>query len=524
MQDSWIVLLPPLVVLCLAFITKRIILSLFVGIVLASAIKADFIILPTIAVIKNAFMNQLINWDNIYIFSFLIAIGIIISLVTLIGGTQAYARLIKKKIKTARGAESASIVLSLLLLFDDFFSSITVGSIMRPLTEHFSIPRAKLAFLIDSMAAPLVVIMPISSWIATMTMQLAKGGVSATMQPGTLIMSEPYSLYLKIIPFIFYSFILIASVIFIVQFRISYGPMKKHELECYKENISNAPINLAVTKKGSILDFLIPMGLLLGTIFVAILYAGNYHLFGGNNSFVMALQQTNIFLALFMGSTISLIISLVFFLVTQKVSINKIPLLVKEGFLLMYSSVTILFFSWAFSNLLLVDLHSGDYLAQLLSGNIPLFLLPALFFIVSAVTSIGIGSSWGTIAIMVPLAIPLLVHLMNIQVPAMPLDVPLLFPTLGAIFAGAVAGDHISPLSSTTVMSAMSSGTPLAHHVQTQIPYALPSIISSIIAYIIAGLLVQKSIVLSAILSLTVGIIICFIFLLVLNNWYKKRI
>ena len=522
MQDSWIVLLPPLIVLFLAFFTKKIIFSLIIGVILASFIKANFSLFSTIIAVKNALLVQILNIDNLYIFSFLIAIGTIISLVTFVGGTQAYARLIKKKIKTVRGAESASILLSLLLLFDDFFSSITVGSIMRPLTEHFSIARTKLAFLIDSMAAPLVVIMPISSWIATMTMQLAKGGISGVAAPSTLILSEPYSLYLHIIPFIFYSFILIASVLFIVQRRISYGPMKQHELQA----LAQQPIpldSLTQSKKGTFIDFIIPMGFLLSTIFIAILYAGDYHWFGGNNSLSAALAQTNIFFALFWGSFFALISSFIFFFTTKKITLQAVPFLLKEGFLLMNSSITMLFFSWVFSNLLLIDLHSGDYLASLLNGNIPLFLLPAIFFVLSAITSIGIGSSWGTIAIMVPLAIPLIVQLFLVTLPTLPTEVPLLLPTLGAIFGGAVAGDHISPLSSTTVMSAMSSGTSLAHHVQTQVPYALPAIISCIIAYIIAGLLVQQSIRLSIIVSLSVGIFLCFSILIVLNKRAQKK-
>lgn len=529
MQDSWIVLLPPLVVLLTAFLTKKVLSSLALGIVLASFIIADFNPLKTVQTVFKAILDQLTNLDNIYIFLFLIALGIIISLITLTGGTKAYARIIKKRIRTARGAESASILLSTLLLFDDFFSSITVGSIMKPLTDHFSIPRAKLAFLIDSMAAPLVVIMPISSWIATLTMQLSKAGVSANLQDHPLIASEPFSLYLRIIPFIFYSFILMASVIFIVQFRISFGPMRRHE-KIAKETGNlfggKAPttelIEEASIHKGSVIDFIVPISTLLITIFLSILFAGNYYLFGGNNSLLHAVQQTNIFFALFLGSTITLIASLLFFLLSKKINLNELPLVTHSGLTLMGSSIAILFCSWTFSNLLLVDLQSGHYLAHLMVGNINVILLPCIFFITSAITSIAIGSSWGTIAIMVPLAVPMLIQFFNAQIPSNPSDIPLIFPLLGAIFAGAVAGDHISPLSSTTIMSALSSGSHLTHHIQTQVAYAIPSLIASMVAYLIAGWLASYNIFLSFFVSLFVGIMLCFSILLKLNFIDKK--
>jgi tetracycline resistance efflux pump len=529
MHNSWIVLLPPIAVLLSAFITKKIVSSLAFGIVLASFISADFNGIKAVEVAFNAFINQLTNLDNIYIFLFLMALGIIISLVTLTGGTKAYANIIKKKIKTVRGAESASVLLSMLLLFDDFFSSITVGSIMKPLTDYFSIPRAKLAFLIDSMAAPLVVIMPISSWIATLTMQLSKAGVSSNLADNPLVLSEPFSLYLKIIPFIFYSFILIASVLFIVHCRISFGPMKKHEQIAQDSGNLFGGKELLETlqddkhaHKGTIIDFIVPICTLLLSIFLAIIYAGNYHLFGGNNSFMQALQQTNIFFALFLGTLGTLCATLLFFMLRKKIGLTELPLITHSGIKLMGSSIAILFCSWTFSNLLLVDLQSGQYLAHLLIGNIPLMLLPSIFFVTSAITSIGIGSSWGTIAIMVPLAIPMLIQFFTVQTPINPTDIPLLLPLLGAIFAGAVAGDHISPLSSTTVMSAISSGSPLAHHVQTQFAYALPALFSSFIAYILAGWLASNNILLSFFISLSMGILLCFSILLTMNKLHKR--
>lgn len=530
MHDSWIVLLPPFIVLATSFITKKILPSLMLGIFAASFIIVDFKFLPALSKVVKAFQEQLINIDNMYIFLFLFALGALISLITFTGGTKAYANIIRKRIATVKGAESATILLSIIMLFDDFFSSITVGSIMRPLTDHFNIARAKLAFLIDSMAAPLVVLMPISSWIATLTMQLSKAGVSSNLNDTPLVLSEPFALYISVIPFIFYSILLIVSVFFIVQFRISFGPMKKHELCAQKTgNLfgGREPLETLIenvhAKTGTIGDFLIPIITLLLTTFFAILYSGNYYLLQGTHSLMQALNQANIFYALFLGSSVTLVLSIIYFLIRKKITAHHIIFFGKSSIDLMGTSVAILFCSWVFSNLLLQDLHSGHYLARLLIGNISITFLPCIFFIASAITSIGIGSSWGTIAIMVPLAIPMIINFLHVPTPANIHDIPFLLPLLGAIFSGSVAGDHISPLSSTTIMSAISSGSHLDEHIQTQVTYALPVIGATIVAYIIAGNTIAYSSMFSALISLLVGIIIAYGLLLGLHHISKKR-
>jgi len=395
---------------------------------------------------------------------------------------------------------------------------------MCPLTDRFKIPRAKLAFLIDSMAAPLVVLIPVSSWIATLTMQLHKSGVSNDLADNPLILADPFSLYLKIIPYIFYSFIIMASVLFIVRTRISFGPMRTQEdiaqktgnLYGGKKPSKNIDTSYCPVDHGSLIDFFLPICLLLVSVFAAILYAGNYHLLGGTNSLLKALSSTDIFLALSTGTVFTLITSFLFFLIKRKMHLKDVPLLIKEGIQLMGPSVAILFFAWTFSSLLIHDLKSGTYLASLVVGNIMLPLLPCIFFIVSAITSIAIGSSWGTIAVMVPLATPMLIQLLGIKTPANPEEVYLLLPLLGAAFAGAIAGDHISPISSTTVMSSTSSGAYHADHVYTQFMYALPALISTILAYLLAGFLATYSNALS-LLALPGGIIVSLSMLYIIN-------
>ena len=416
MHTSWIVLVPPIAVLATSFITKKILPSLMLGIALSAFIVKDFNPLNTLLKIGAVFLEQLTTLDTLYIFLFLLFLGALISLITITGGTQAYANLIQNKIKTARGAESATILLSLVLLFDDFFSSITVGSIMKPITDTFSIARVKLAFLIDSMAAPLVVLMPISSWIATLTMQLSKAGIGHNLAQNPLVLGEPYWIYLNIIPYIFYSLFLIVSVFIIVTLQLSFGPMKRHELIAQqtkdlfggKKPVSSI-IETLPSRKGSLSDFLIPLIMLLFTTFSALLYSGNYRLFHGHNSFLQSLHQANIFYSLFLGSLITLALCIIYFLAQKKINYSDVIIINKSSIDLMGTSIAILFCSWAFSSLLLNDLQSGSYLAHLLIGNVSINFLPCIFFIASSITSISIGSSWGTIAILTPLAIPMLI-------------------------------------------------------------------------------------------------------------------
>lgn len=521
MHPSWIVLIPPFAVLLASFITKKILPSLLLGIVLAASISSNFNPLQSTKKITTVLVEQLTTPDTLYIFLFLLSLGALISLITITGGTQAYANLIRNKIKTARGAESATALLSLVLLFDDFFSSITVGSIMKPITDTYSVARVKLAFLIDSMAAPVVILMPISSWIATLTMQLSKAGISTNLANNPLVVGEPYWIYLNVIPYIFYSLFLIVSVFFIISLQLSFGPMKRHELIAQKTKDlfgGKKPVNSVIetlpARKGSLNDFLIPITMLLFSIVVTLLYSGNYTFFHGNNGFLQALHHANIFYSLFLGSSVTLILCILYFLMRKKININTILTLYTSSWNLMGDSIAILFCSWAFSSLLLNDLHSGTYLAHLLVGNISINFLPCIFFIASAVTSIGIGSSWGTIAILVPLAVPMLLSFTSLPIPTTPEALPLLFPLLGAIFAGAVAGDHVSPLSSTTIMSALSSGTHLEDHISTQTIYALPAFVASIIAYLIVGFLAYSNRIACLLISIGIGALICIIILI----------
>ena len=520
---AWFVVLPPLIVLLCACITKRVVLSLALGIVGAAFIAGGGNIGGACILLLQRVGEQL-ELANMFIFIFLVNLGVIITMISHTGGTAAYSSYMRQKVKNARAAQYASLLLSCCFLIDDFFSSITVGCIMRPITDHFLIPRAKLAFLIDAMAAPLVILVPFSSWIAMITAQLSKAGIALEPGQASTIIADPFIMYVRIIPFIFYSFLMFASVIFIVWYGISWGPMHTQEVIAAttgnlfggKEPLAHR-LNQLTTQEGSLADFIVPMASLILGVLGAGLYAGNYVLLGGGNSLLQALQQTDIFFALFLGSSISLVISVLFFTMKNRRFGVQLPILFYEGYTLMSSSILVLFLAWTFSGFLIKDLMTGHYIAHLLVGHVGLVWFPALFFIVSVVISISIGSSWGTIAVMVPLVVPMVLTFLHITVPVDPSAVPILYPLLGAVFAGAVAGDHISPIASTTVMSSTSAGCYHADHVYTQFLYALPALGASVVAFLLSGLLVHYPMWLNVCVSLGGGAIICLSLLWLLN-------
>lgn len=489
-----IVLVPPLLVLGLAFYTHNVIKALAVGIITAGFIAANYSFTGTAAIVVNSFVMQC-DISNFYIFGFLIFLGILTNLMSHSGGIQAYARAINGIIHTRKNAETTSLVLSMCLSIDDFFSSITVGSIMKSITDHFSIPRAKLAFLIDAMAAPLVLLIPFSSWIPMLTKQLQKGGISNLASDNPYIIADPFFTYLSIIPYMFYSFAIISGTWFIVRRRISFGLM--HEQEQIAQSTGNLYGGKSPCKKttshidaqqGSLMDFIVPISIFIAAILVILLYTGNYKLFGGSASLLTALLESNMFIALFYGSALATITTFALFIVQSKIRIQKIPHLLKEGSLLMTGSIVILVLAWTFGTILKDNLNTGAYLAGLVMNTIPLWLLPAVLFVTSAITSIATGSSWGTIAVITPLIVPMMISIMNVTPPVNLEQFVTILPLLGAIFSGAVAGDHVSPISSTTVMSSTSSGSYHTDHVNTQFQYAFPAMVSSCAGFIFIGI------------------------------------
>ena len=544
MQNSWLSLVPPLIVLVAAFWTRHIHFSLMCGIISAALIFTNFSIGKSFSIIsyrlwENTELGTLQSWEtfwnnwNLFVCIFLGILGIIIALLAQSGGAFAYRNFAKKHIKNRQSAETASLLLSSCLFIDDYFNALTVGTVMHPITDEYNIPRVKLAFLVDSMSAPLSILIPISSWVAAIVLQLRETGISLHKEANTLILGDPFFIYLQSIPFIFYSFIVIAGAWIIVRRNISFGLMGQQELIAQKTNnlfggkeATPSPLRekRIAKNQSSMYDFLFPVIGLVLSIFIALLSSGDYFLLGGTNSFLAALQNSSAARALFIGSSITLLSSFAYFLYKDKVDVKEIPRLSVEGLKMMGPSILILLLSWTLGNLLREDLLTGQYLAHQLIGTLDIKLFPLMFFLAATATSFTIGSSWGTIAILFPIAIPMIPSFLQLPIPTPIAQLPMLFPTIGAILSGSVVGDHISPISDTTIMSSTSTGSHHIDHVATQMTYATPLFFSSALSFLIVGYMNPQDRLNTIFIPLAIGIGTTYIFLEFMNWWRKKTV
>lgn len=546
MELSWFSLLPPIITLILAFTTRRIVASLLCGIAISALIATEFSFfeackLASYRIITTSELNNIFSWkafcksESLFMFLFLIFLGIIITLVGHSGGATAYGNYCKKKLlkhnNAAEKVQISSLLLSSLLALDDYFSSFTVGSVMQPLTDAYKIPRIKLAFLIDSMAAPLCALFPLSSWGAAIVTQLGQSGINETIQKTTLITNSPLMVYLTSIPFIFHSFFIIISAFFIIKMKISFGPMHQHELIAQttgnlfagKQTIAQRVRNATEKNKknASLFDFIFPIITLFIVVIGAILYSGNWNGFGGQNNLFNACIKAPPMLGLFLGSGITLLATLGLFLGKRKITLYELPSIFKDGSKLMLSTIMMLILAWTLGSFMKTELLTGTYLASIMPTNMPVQLLPVLFSLLSALTSFSIGSAFGTMAIMFPIAIPMLLTLLNTTTPVDANQITMLFPLLGGIISGSVLGDHISPIADVTLLASSSAGAYHLDYIYAQFYYAIPVGCGTTFAFLIAGWTNHLGIWASLAISLSLGLSLSLGALWYLN---KKRI
>jgi tetracycline resistance efflux pump len=527
MLNTWFVLFPPLCILVATLITKRLNASLILGLITAAAIATQLSPSATISLLAKRIFGQLADLETIYFYAFLILLGIIISLFEYTGAATAFAQKLTKRLTNAKQTQTSALLLSATLFIDDYLSCLTTGYVMRPLTDRFAIPRVKLAFLIHSLSGPLVILAPISSWIALITSQLENAGVS-TASATSKVLADPFYIYLNAIPYIFYSIILIISVWFIVRMQISFGPMHTHEVIAQETgNLygGKAPIHAPSAlahQNGSLWDLVIPLLVLITCFVASIAWLGGYYLFGGHYSFLQALQKNSqTGLALFIAGVITLAVTLLIGYCRKTITLESLKPIALNGFTMMQSSIVMVFLASIFGTMLREDLQTGAYLAQLLQGSISIALLPVIFYGISIITALITGSAWGTIALMVPIAIQMITTLLAATLPVQPADILILFPVLGAIFSGAVCGNHISPIAETTIMSATSASCYPLDHAYTQFWYALPAILAAGVSFICCGLFMTYPPLINLTLSGMIGILLCLGSLFVANKMLK---
>lgn len=534
MQNSFITLMPAILVLIMAIWSKNVILSLLTGIVSAALIATDFSPLGTISLISKRIFEEsdLKNIiygsdapDHLYTFIFLILLGAIISLMTHTGGIQAYSNLLKSKLKSKKSVETTSLSLSSLFFLDDYLNSLTVGSIMRPLSDSYSIARVKLAYLLDSMSGPLCVLVPATSWVAFILTQIQNSGISQSNESNIYIYADPFEIYLKSIPYLFYPIMAIAGAWLIVRYKVSFGKM--HQQELIAQTTGNLfggkkEINLKIKKqenqKESILDFILPIAIFLTSFILLLLYTGNWSYLGGNLSLLKALQNSKSIISLLIASIISFILSTIVLIFHRKINFSDIILFLYSGFDLMKNSLILLLLAWTFGSLLKNDLQTGNYLSHVLLGTLPIYLIPLMTFITAITISATTGSAWGTIAIVTPLIIPLTIKIISTTTPITADQAYLIYPVIGAIISGAIAGGHISPISDSTVLSSTSAGTYPLDHFETQIEYVTPTIIGASVALLITGIFATQNQFLILPISFLVGLSISFSILLFKNK------
>ncbi|HFL8794792.1 MAG TPA: Na+/H+ antiporter NhaC family protein [Candidatus Azosocius sp. HAIN] len=521
-------LLPPILILIIGFTTKKVITAIIIGIICASLIANDFFFYDTINMIINRIYNNIqINiffstkfWTsyNLFICFFILQTGILIKLIQTSGGTYSYSLFINKYIKNKKQAETSSLLMSSLLCIDDYFSTLTVGSIMQSIVIQKKIAKAKISLLIDSMGAPLTILCPFSSWVAAIIGFFKDNGISDEKSINCLINFNPLLTYFCTIPFLFYSFIIIISIWFIVRKNISFGLMKKCEDNEKKNIYIKKNANPKIYYKKSIINFFLPISILILSIIINMLHSGGWRILGGE-TFLISLQNASTAKALFLGSITTIIISIIFFIINKNINIQQIPKIIIEGINLMKTPLIILILAWTLGDILRYDLHTGEYIANIISNKINIFLLPSILFIISLIIAFSIGSSWGTAAILFPIVIPLTLSMGEIHNYNNTIEqIPIILPSIGALLSGCVAGDHLSPISDTTIMTSISTKANHIEHVYTQIFYISPLLFITILSFIISGYIIKYNIILSIIIPLIIGILTSLLLLKKLNK------
>lgn len=472
-------LVPPIVAIGLALLTKEVYTSLFIGIAVGALFYANFNVeLAVTTVFTEGFIAKLSDGWNVGILIFLVILGIMVQLINRAGGSAAYGTWANKKIKTRMGAQLATFGLGVLIFVDDYFNCLTVGSVMQPITDRHKISRAKLAYIIDATAAPICMIAPISSWAAAVT--------------GVVEGYNGLELFIRAIPYNFYSLLTITMIIAISFMKFDYGPMKVHEDNAAKGDIYTTEdrpyANVEAEKvsaKGKVYDLLIPIFVLIVTCIGGMVYTGDF--FGGNGvSFIDAFANCDASLGLAIGSFISLLFAFVYFLARRVLTFKEFAESIPKGFSAMVPAILILTFAWTLSGM--TGLLGADvYVAELVTGSAAglQMLLPAIIFVIATLLSFATGTSWGTFGILLPIVVAVLDP-----------SNPLLVITVSACLAGAVCGDHCSPISDTTIMASAGAQCNHVNHVSTQLPYALLVAGVSFVFYIVAGIVKSAWIVL----------------------------
>ena len=487
-------LLPPLVAIILALITKEVYSSLFVGIVVGALLYSGFKFEGTVTqIFEGGIIKVLSDSYNVGILIFLVILGSVVCMMNKAGGSAAFGRWASKKIHTRVGAELAAIILGVLIFIDDYFNCLTVGSVMRPVTDRHHVSRAKFAYLIDATAAPVCIIAPISSWAAAVS--------------GFVEGQDGLAIFVRTIPYNFYAILTIVMMVGMVLMKTEFGAMRTHEINALNGDLyttsarpyENATDDETPNPRGKVIDLVIPIAVLVICCVISMIYTGGF--FSGTD-FVTAFSQSDASTGLAMGSAFGLVFAIIFYMIRRVINFRDCMGCIPEGFKAMVPAIMILTFAWTLKAMT-DSLGAAVFVEEAMrsvAGGIEV-ILPAIIFLVGCGLAFATGTSWGTFGIL----IPIVVAVFEKSSPEM------MIISMSACMAGAVCGDHCSPISDTTIMASAGAQCDHVTHVSTQLPYAILAAAVSFVTYIVAGF------VKTAWIALPVGIVLMLIVLFVIK-------
>ena len=506
-------LLPPVVAIGLALSTKEVYSSLFIGILIGGLLYSGFAFEGTLVhVFQDGFVASVADSYNVGILIFLVILGAIVALMNKVGGSEAFGRWASEHIKTKMGAMLATTALGVLIFIDDYFNCLTVGSVMRPVAEKHGISKEKLSYLIDATAAPICIIAPVSSWAAAVAGFVKDSGVSG------------FGLFVKAIPYNFYAILTIVMMLCLAFMKFDYGPMRT--FEPYTKETAKKKIETMIRRsgsfsekievmeeetvkdksrsKGKVIDLVFPIVVLIISCVIGMLYSGGF--FSGAGV-IEAFSDSDASVGLMLGSACTFIITIVYFLLRRVLKFQDIMSCLPEGFKAMVPAILILVFAWTLKAMT-DSLGAKEFVEGVVYNSAAGFkvMLPAIIFVIGCFLSFSTGTSWGTFGILIPITISVF-----------PITTPIGIVCVSACMAGAVCGDHCSPISDTTIMASAGADCDHINHVNTQLPYAITVAGVSFVSYIIAGLVPNWIIVLPIAVVLMVGT------LFVIRNIVSKK-
>ncbi|MDO5410925.1 MAG: Na+/H+ antiporter NhaC family protein [Lachnospiraceae bacterium] len=503
MHATFWALVPPLVAILLALLTKEVYSSLFIGILTGALFYAKFSPEGTmIHLLKDGIIGVLSDPYNVGILVFLVMLGTMVCLMNKAGGSAAFGRWAQQHIHSRVGAQLATILLGVLIFVDDYFNCLTVGSVMRPVTDVHKVSRSKLAYLIDATAAPVCIIAPISSWAAAVS--------------GFVEGEDGLTLFIRAIPYNFYALLTIVMMIGLVVLKADFGPMARHEKNAQNGDLFSAvkvdfvkPEEEEVNPKGRVCDLVLPIIVLIISCVIGMIYTGKF--FSGND-FITAFSESDASVGLVLGSSVALVFTIAFYTIRRVLSFEKCMSCLPDGFKAMVPAILILTLAWtlkAMTDSLGADVFVAAMVERYASGFIAI--LPAIIFLIGCVLAFATGTSWGTFGILIPIVVSVFENT----------NPELMIISISACMAGAVCGDHCSPISDTTIMASAGAQCDHVNHVSTQLPYALTVAAISCVTYLITGLIAVLLPGLSWI-GLPIGIILTIGTLVVIKNIHSR--